>query len=109
MAVAAMRASDVVVRAQRFADPDGNCFFTNVQMSQARHQCARVQLVHLLLEQSNAEHPPVHAGPFLQSKLGICWRLFRGRCQFETPDIRASTSNPTAKSFFSPPMPRAAV
>src|SRR5262249_250877 len=80
-----------------------------VQVRQARHQSSRVQLVHLLLEQSDAQHLPVHAHPLLYTNVRVRRRLLRRRRHLETPDIRARTSNTTAKSFFSQPIPRAPV
>ena len=43
MPVAAMRAGDVIVGAQRFAHAHGDGFFADVQVRQAGHQRARVR------------------------------------------------------------------
>jgi hypothetical protein len=54
--VAAVRARDVVVLPERLAHPDGNGLLADVEMRQARHQRARVQVVDALLEQANRHH-----------------------------------------------------
>ncbi len=61
MPVAAMRAGDVVVAAQRFAHADGDGFFTDIQMRQAGHERARVELIYIFFEQSNRHHLAIHA------------------------------------------------
>ena len=61
MAVAAMRAGDVVIAAQRFAHAHGDGFFTDIQMRQARHQRPRVQLIYIFFEQTNRHHLAIHA------------------------------------------------
>src|ERR1700686_1460549 len=82
-------------------------------MRETRHQCSRVKFIYLLFKQTDGLHLPVHANPFLRLGilLGLSFRswLAGGSAHFATPDMRASTSNTTAKSFFSQPMPRAAV
>src|ERR1022692_1227994 len=107
MSMTAMCARDVIGALERFTHAHRDRFFANVKMSQPRHERARVELVYLPFEQPDREHLPVHAQPqvdFLQdfARLG-------GSRHFCTPDIRARTSNTTAKSSFSQPMPRAAV
>ena len=66
MAVTAVRAGDVVVVPQRLADADGDGFFADIQVREARHQRAGVQIVHLLLEQANHQHLPVHVERLLE-------------------------------------------
>src|ERR1700694_1576649 len=104
-----MRACDVVRAAQRFTNPDGHCFFANIQVRKPRHQGARVELIHLLFKESNHHHSAVH----LEALLGLCRRIrfgfVRGNRHGLTPDICAKTSNTTAKSFSTRPIPRAAV
>ena len=71
MAVAAMRAGDVIVRAQRLANAHGDGFLTDIKMSQAGHQRAGVQIVDLLFEQADHHHAPVH----VQMQLGAGSRI----------------------------------
>ena len=61
MPVAAMRAGDVIVRAQRFANAHGDRFLADIKVGEARHQGARVEIVDLLLEQADHHHAAVHA------------------------------------------------
>ena len=61
--VAAMRAGDVIVGPQRGTDADGNRLFADIQVRQARHQSSRIEVIGMLLEQANSEHPPVHIEP----------------------------------------------
>ena len=63
MAVAAMGAGDVIVGTKRFANTDGDCFLTYIKVGEAGHQGARVEVVHLLFEQTNHDHAAVHAQP----------------------------------------------
>ena len=56
-----MRARDVVVWPECFADANGHGFFADIKVCQARHQRARVQVVDPLFEQANGRHLPVHA------------------------------------------------
>ena len=113
MPVAAMRAGDVVVAAQRLADADGDGFLADVEVREARHQRARVEIVDLLLEQANRIIMlPVHAQPASLPVLepaGVRCGPLCSSGHFLTPDIWASTSNITAKSFSTRPMARAAV
>src|ERR1700722_1513122 len=111
--MSAMRARNVIVIPQRFANSHSHSLFANVQMRESRHQRPRVKLIHLLLEQTNSQHLSVHPHPLLclsgAFNLSFRIRLAGYGAHFATPDIRASTSNTTAKSFFSQPIPRAAV
>jgi len=63
VAVAAMRARDVVVLPKCGADADCNCFLADVEVGEARHLRASVELVHLLLEEPNRRHPTVQVEP----------------------------------------------
>src|ERR1700722_15532894 len=114
-----MRAGDVVVDIQRFADADGDGFFAAVEMRQAGHERAGVEFVDLLLEMADPHHLAVGAQPLVFGG-GFSSRLLIGGCGghflgppmvtgVETPDMAASTSNMQAKSYFVQPMPRAAV
>ena len=59
--MAAVRARDVVVRSQRLADADGDRFLADVQVREAGHQRARVEIVDPFLEQADGHHLAVHA------------------------------------------------
>src|SRR5208283_1804997 len=109
MPMPAMRAGDVVLLGQRFTYAHRNRLFPDVQVCQPRHQSPRIQLVHLLFEQTNAHHLPVQAHSEFCRHRSL--RLYRLRDRFHafTPDICANTSKTTAKSFSIRPMPRAAV
>src|SRR5271155_1623236 len=109
MAVAAMRARDVVVDLERFTDAHRHRFLPYIQMRKSRHQRARIEFIHLLLELADAHHFAVHADPLLRRYARFGFGLSGSYCHFPTPDIRASTSNITAKSCFAQPIPRAAV
>ena len=61
-----MRARDVVVTAQRRAHPDRHRFLADVEMGQARHLRALVELVHLLLECANLRHLAIHMEVLLE-------------------------------------------
>src|SRR5581483_6640691 len=50
MTVPAVRAGDVVVRPKRFADSDGDSFFALVEVRQAGHERAQVEIVGVFLE-----------------------------------------------------------
>src|SRR4029077_3906241 len=108
MTVPTVRAGDVVVRAQRFANTYGHRFLANVKMGQAGHQGPGVQIVHALLEQPDRQHLPVETQVLIHTRCNYV-RTLGGDGHFSTPDIRARTSKTTAKSFFSQPIPRAAV
>src|SRR5215475_15358449 len=107
VSVAAMRAGDVIRRFQRLAHTNCYRFFTDVEVRQSGHQRTRIEFVDLFFKQADGQHLAVHAVPL--SNLLRRARRLRGGCHLATPDMCASTSNITAKSSFSQPMPRAAV
>src|SRR5882757_5985944 len=109
MPVAAVRAGDVIRILQRLADSHGNRFLADVQVSQPRHQRAGIEFIHLLFEQPDAHHLPVQPDAKFRRHRIIRLHGIRNRLHAFTPDICANTSNTTAKSFSTRPMPRAAV
>src|SRR5262249_32924182 len=79
----------------------------DIKVGKARHQGPQIEVVDFGFKQPDGQHLPVHPDPqvdFLRSLRGL-----RCAAHFETPPMRASTSNTTAKSSFSHPIPRAAV
>jgi hypothetical protein len=56
MAMATVRAGDVIVRPERLAHTDRDRLFSNIEVSQSRHQRACIQIVHPLFEQANGDH-----------------------------------------------------
>ena len=60
VAVATVGAGDVVVGAQRLADADCDRLLADVEVRQARHEGARVQIVDPLLEEADGQHLTVH-------------------------------------------------
>src|SRR6266446_1144106 len=109
MSMPAVRAGNVVVLSQRFANSHCHCFFANIKVRQARHQRARIKFVHLLFKLPDHHHPPVHSHPVVGFRFYFGFGLIRCQCHGFTPDICARTSNTTAKSFSTNPIPRAAV
>src|SRR5215831_17229954 len=109
MPVPAVRAGDVVGVLQRFTNPHGHGFFADVQVRQPRHERARVKLIHLLFEQADAYHLPVHSNCQFRWHSRFPFRRNLDGFHAFTPDISASTLNTIAKSFSTRPMPRAAV
>src|SRR6202142_190110 len=107
MSMTAMCAGDVVGALEGFANTHRNRFLPYIKMCQTGHQRPRVEFIDLAFELADGCHLPVHAPPPIYSPRNPFWR--GGRCHLATPDIRASTSNTTAKSSFSQPMPLAAV
>ena len=71
--MASMRAGDVIVRPESFADADGNRLLADVQVGKPRHQGPRVQIVHLVFKHANSEHLPVHTKP--KVGVGLGWSL----------------------------------
>src|SRR5437588_1298862 len=107
--VPAMRRRDPVVAPKSRADADCDRLLTDVEMRQAGHLGAAVELVRLLLEEADQHHSPVH----LEREIRLDVHRRRGPGHADTsvftPDIAASTSNSTAKSFSPTPVPFAAV
>src|SRR5713226_842938 len=104
-----VRARNVVVPAQRFANSHRHRFFPDVKVRQPRHQRPRIEFIHLLFELPDHHHPPVHPDPVLRFHVGLRFGLIHCHCHGFTPDICAKTSNTTARSFSTNPIPRAAV
>ena len=65
--VAAVRARDLVVRAQSGADSHRDTLFPDVQVGEPRHQRAPVEVVDLVLERPDQQHPPVEREPQLRA------------------------------------------
>src|ERR1700722_4220018 len=117
--MSAMRAGDVVVAAQRFANSHSHRLLSAIEMCESRHQSARVEFVHVFFKCADAHHLPVGMKPLfpLVTDFYVSAHFESGRTHrepplftgVETPDIVASTSNMQAKSYFAHPMPRAAV
>src|SRR5713226_8995521 len=109
--VAAVRRRDVVVLPQRRADADRDALLAAIEVREPGHLRASIQLVDLLLEQADLRHLPVHLEPRAVRHLLGRQRhgLGHGATSVSMPAMRASTSNTTAKSFSSRPIPRAAV
>jgi len=61
-----MGARDEVVPVEGLADADGHGLLPDVEVGQARHLRALVQLVHLLLEGADLRHLAVHVEVLLQ-------------------------------------------
>ena len=60
VAVSPMGARDVILGRQHLADTNGDGFFTYIKVGQAGHQRAYIEIVHLLFEQSDPDHLPIH-------------------------------------------------
>jgi len=58
--VAAVGTGDDIVATQRLADADRDRLLPDVEMGQARHLRALVQLVHLFLERADLRHLAIH-------------------------------------------------
>src|SRR5437764_1449940 len=112
VAMATMRAGDVVGLAQGFADADGDRLFPDVQVCESRHLRAAIQLVDPFLERADRDHTPVGSEPPIglgsSSALGL---VYCGHVAIPvaTPDIWARTSKIAAKSCSASPIARAAV
>src|SRR5207245_645139 len=98
--VAAVGARDPIVLPQRRADADGDGLLPGIEVGEPRHLGAAVELVHLLLEEPDEDHPPVHLECQIRSHASTLVR---------TPDIDASTSKSAAKSRSPTPIAFAAV
>src|SRR6516162_6739020 len=116
--MATMRTGDVIVNAHCLANSNCDSLFPAVEVCQAWHERAGIELVDLLFKQPDAHHLPVRVQPLLVvgSDIGLRFGNHRVHCFFppvvtgvDTPDIAARTSNMHAKSYFVQPMPRAAV
>ena len=70
MPVTAVGAGDVVIGAKGFARSDGDRFLADIEVGEAGHQGARVKVVHLVFEQANPEHLPIHTNPKVGVGLG---------------------------------------
>ena len=70
MPVPAMRAGDVVVGAQRLADSHGDGLLALVQVREAGHERAQIEIVGVLLELANGIHAPVDAQQLVFAQLG---------------------------------------
>src|SRR5262249_27748337 len=105
--VAPVRAGDVVLARQRFADADGHGFLADIEMSEAGHQRARIEIVDALLEQANRHHLAMHPN----EEIGADVRCDRGAfCSYRhavTPAIRARIVYRLAKSCSPRPCARA--
>src|ERR1700680_3228180 len=92
-------------------------------MSEAGHERAGVNLIHLFFKQADADHLAISVQPlffFCGDASCFLTGLGLGGCGghiflppfvtgVDTPDMAASTSNMQAKSYLVQPMPRAAV
>ena len=67
--VAAMRAGDVIVLAQRLANTDRHGFLADIEMRETRHDGARVKVIDLLFEQANGHHLAIGVQPLLRRRL----------------------------------------
>src|SRR5581483_10811603 len=110
--VPAVRRRDPVVPAERGAHADRDPLLADVQVRQARHLRAPVQLVRLLLEEPDQRHPGVHLARELRVEHGgrrdRVHTVAPARMSVSRPAIEASTSKRTAKSRVPMPMPFAA-
>jgi hypothetical protein len=71
VAVPAVRARDEVVPAQGLAHADGHRLLADVEVGQARHLRALVQLVHLLFEGADLSHLAKHVEVLLKLHPGF--------------------------------------
>ena len=60
MAVTAMGAGNVVIAAQSCAYPHSDRLLANIEMGQAGHFGAQIQLVHMLFKNTDFEHLLIH-------------------------------------------------
>src|SRR5262249_23922239 len=63
--VARMRAGDVVILIEGFAYADGDRFLTYIKVSETGHEGPGVEVIHLLFEEPDHDHPPIHMKPLL--------------------------------------------
>ena len=66
VAVAAMRAGNVVLAIQRFAHSHRNRLFAAVQMRQAGHDAPLIKLIHLVLKQPDPHHLAIGVHPAIR-------------------------------------------
>ena len=85
VSVPAMRARDVVIIIEGFAYADGDRFLTYIKVGETGHEGSRVQIIHLLLEEPDHDHPPIHMKPLLGFDFRLSFRSIYSRCHFETP------------------------
>src|SRR4029077_17199925 len=119
MSMPPVRAGDVIIAPQRFANAYCHGLFAAVEMRQSRHERARIELIHLLFKSADSNHLTIRPQPrlFLAAHFAATLRFRYGGRHFATPslpgvltpDTAATTSNMHAKSSFAQPMPRAAV
>src|SRR2546425_1067928 len=109
MPVPAVCAGDVVGLPQGFTNSHRNGFFSDVKVRQTGHQRACIEFVDLFFKLPDHHHAPVHPHPLFRPHPVDHSGLIRGSRHVGTPDICAKTSNSTAKSFSTNPIPRAAV
>ena len=74
VAVAAVRAGDVIFLPERVANAHGDGFFADIKMRQARHNGAGIQVVDLLFKQPDRHHPaigpqPLFGGGFVRTAI----------------------------------------
>ena len=60
MPVSAVRAADIIIRAEHSAGPCGNCFFPDIKMRKSGHLSALVKLKNLFLKAPYTEHIGKH-------------------------------------------------
>ena len=60
MPVSAVRAADIIIRAEHSAGPCGNCFFPDIKMRQSGHLSAFVKLKNLFFKAPYTEHIGIH-------------------------------------------------
>jgi len=51
------------------------------------HQSASIEVIDLLFEEPDHDHPPVHVKPLLRLNFGLSFWPIDSGCHFETPDI----------------------
>jgi hypothetical protein len=80
MAMAAVRAGNVVIASQRLTNTHSNRFLPDIEMSKARHFGAEIKLVDLLFEKPDPQHLAVEMNRFVAAQCGS--RGFRYRLLF---------------------------
>src|SRR5207247_433621 len=102
MAVPAVRARDEVVAAQRLAHAHGHALLADIEVGEARHLRALVQLVHLLLEGANLRHLPIKVEVLLEVEPGFGGL---GRHPHPPMGLRGVWSARVDPQFLPPPAP----